>query len=227
MTLKENYVDELVILYTQHIDLDYANWSKKYLRNQYNFLGIRTPLRRKLTKQFIHEFGVPTKENLEYVILTLWERSEREYQKAALDMLETVKADLTPDDMPWLSSLLVNKSWWDTVDVLSPHIMGYMFTAYPKLISQYADQWILDGDIWLQRSALLFQLYYKNRTNEKLLFQYIVSRANSEEFFVQKAIGWVLREYGKTNPLVVKKFVALNYLKPINRREALKNLRTI
>jgi 3-methyladenine DNA glycosylase AlkD len=227
MILKDNYVDELVKLYTQHIDLDYANWSKKYLRNQFNFLGIRTPLRRKLTKQFIHEFGVPTKENLEYVILTLWERSEREYQKAALDMLEKVKVDLTPDDMPWLSSLLVNKSWWDTVDVLSPHIMGYMFTAYPKLISQYADQWILDDNIWLQRSALLYQLYYKNRTDEKRLFQYIVNRANSEEFFVQKAIGWVLREYGKTNPLVVKKFVSLNDLKPLSRREALKNLRII
>lgn len=149
---------------------------------------------------------------------------KREYQKAALDILDKVKKDLTPDDMPWLSSLLVSKSWWDTVDVLSPHIMGYMFIAYPKLIDQYADQWILDENFWLQRSALLYQLYYKNRTDEKRLFQYILNRADSEEFFVQKAIGWVLREYAKTNPLVVKEFVSLNYLKPLSRREALKNL---
>ncbi|WML42717.1 DNA alkylation repair protein [Neobacillus sp. PS3-40] len=224
MILINSYVDELVKLYTQHIDLDYANWSKNYLRNQFDFLGIRTPIRRKLTKQFFREFGVPTKENLKDIILTLWERSEREYQKAALDMLEKVKVDLTPEDMPWLSSLLVNKAWWDTVDVLSPHIMGYMFTAYPKLISQYADQWILAENFWLQRSALLYQLYYKNRTDEKRLFQYILIRANSEEFFVQKAIGWVLREYAKTNPLVVKSFVSVNDLKPLSRREALKNL---
>jgi len=224
MVLKDSYVDELVKLYTQHIDLHYADWSKKYLRNQFDFLGIRTPLRRKITKQFIREFGVPAKENLKYIILTLWERSEREYQKAALDILQKVKEDLTPDDMTWLSSLLVKKSWWDTVDVLAPHIMGYMFTAYPKLISQYADQWILDDNIWLQRSALLYQLYYKNRTDETRLFQYIVNRADSEEFFVQKAIGWVLREYGKSNPSVVKKFVSLNDLKPLSRREALKNL---
>ncbi|SFC94722.1 DNA-7-methylguanine glycosylase [Bacillus sp. OV322] len=219
-----SYVEELAKLYTQHIDMDYANWSKSYLRDQFEFLGIRTPIRRKLTKQFLHEFGVPKKECLKDVIFTLWERSEREYQKAALDILNKVKMDLTPEDMPWLCSLLVNKSWWDTVDVLSPHIMGYMFTSYPKLTSQYADQWILDENFWLQRSALLYQLYYKNRTDEKRLFQYILMRAASEEFFVQKAIGWVLREYAKTNPLAVKEFVSLNDLKSLSRREALKNL---
>ncbi|WP_400243766.1 DNA alkylation repair protein [Niallia sp. JL1B1071] len=224
MDVTNNYVEELVKLYTQHMDRDYAEWSENYLRNQFDFLGIRTPIRRKLTKQFFREFGVPTKENLKDIIFILWERSEREYQKAALDTLEKVKKELTPDDMPWLSSLLVKKSWWDTVDVLSPHIMGYLFTAYPELISQYADQWILDEDFWLQRSALLYQLYYKNRTDEKRLFPYILTRADSEEFFVQKAIGWVLREYAKTNPLAVRDFVSFNDLKPLSRREALKNL---
>ena len=224
MVVINSYVEELDKLYTQHIDVDYANWSENYLRNQFDFLGIRTPIRRKLTKQFFHEFGVPTKENLKDIIFILWERSEREYQKAALDILEKVKKELTSDDMPWLSSLLVKKSWWDTVDVLSPHIMGYLFTAYPELISQYADQWILDEDFWLQRSALLYQLYYKNRTDEKRLFPYILTRADSEEFFVQKAIGWVLREYAKTNPLAVRDFVSFNDLKPLSRREALKNL---
>jgi 3-methyladenine DNA glycosylase AlkD len=224
MLTTNSYVEELAKLYNQQIDLDYAEWSKNYLRDQFDFLGIRTPIRRKLTKQFLSEWGPPAKENVKDVILALWARSEREYQKAALDILDTVKMDLTPDDMPWLSSLLVNKSWWDTVDVLSPHIMGYMFTAYPQLISHYADQWIIDENFWLQRSALLYQLYFKNRTDEKRLFHYILTRADSEQFFVQKAIGWVLREYAKTNPLVVKEFVALNNLKPLSRREALKNL---
>ncbi|MGN8845476.1 DNA alkylation repair protein [Bacillus sp. 522_BSPC] len=224
MDVTNNYVEELVKLYTQHMDRDYAEWSENYLRNQFAFLGIRTPIRRKLTKQFFREYGVPTKENLKGIIFILWERSEREYQKAALDILEKVKKELTPDDMPWLSSLLVKKSWWDTVDVLSPHIMGNLFTIYPELIAQYADQWIVDDNFWLQRSALLYQLYYKKRTDEKRLFQYILSRADSDEFFVQKAIGWVLREYAKTNPVAVRDFVSFNDLKPLSRREALKNL---
>ncbi|MEQ2466364.1 DNA alkylation repair protein [Niallia hominis] len=224
MDVTNNYVEELVKLYTQHMDRDYAEWSENYLRNQFAFLGIRTPIRRKLTKQFFREYGVPTKENLKDIIFILWERSEREYQKAALDILEKVKKELTPDDMPWLSSLLVKKSWWDTVDVLSPHIMGNLFTIYPELIAQYADQWIVDDNFWLQRSALLYQLYYKKRTDEKRLFQYILTTADSDEFFVQKAIGWVLREYAKTNPVAVRDFVSFNDLKPLSRREALKNL---
>ncbi|WP_449598771.1 DNA alkylation repair protein [Niallia sp. Marseille-Q9988] len=224
MDVTNNYVEELVKLYTQHMDRDYAEWSENYLRNQFAFLGIRTPIRRKLTKQFFREYGVPTKEKLKDIIFILWERSEREYQKAALDILEKVKKELTPDDIPWLSSLLVKKSWWDTVDVLSPHIMGNLFTIYPELIAQYADQWIVDDNFWLQRSALLYQLYYKKRTDEKRLFQYILTTADSDEFFVQKAIGWVLREYAKTNPVAVRDFVSFNDLKPLSRREALKNL---
>ena len=99
--------------------------------------------------------------------------------------------------MPWLVNLIVSKSWWDTVDVLSPHIMGYMFSTYPKLIPQYSDLWIEDENIWLQRSAILYQLHYKGGTDEERLFRYIIRRANSDEFFVQKAIGWVLREYAE------------------------------
>lgn len=220
----KQYTEELIKQYSQHIDLDYASWSKNYMRNQFEFLGIRTPIRRKLTKQFLKDYGIPTKENLPALIFTLWEHPEREYQKAALDILEQVKKTLIPDDMKWLSSLLINKSWWDTVDVISPNIMGHMFKSYPELIPQYADQWIMDDNFWLQRAALLFQLHYKNTTDEERLFQYILSRADSEEFFVQKAIGWVLREYAKTNPTGVKEFVTSNELKPLSKREALKNL---
>lgn len=219
-----SYIKQLVELYNQHKDEEYANWSQNYLRNQFQFLGIRTPIRRKLTKQFLNEHGVPSKENLKEVILKLWELPEREYQKAALDILEKVKKELTPDDMPWLCSLLVTKSWWDTVDVLSPHIMGYLFTAYPELISSYADEWIFNDNIWLQRSALLYQLRYRKQTDEDRLFHYIRTRADSNEFFIQKAIGWVLREYGKTNPDAVKEFVGTNQLKPLSKREALKRL---
>ncbi|MDM5333544.1 DNA alkylation repair protein [Ureibacillus composti] len=220
----EQYVEELMKIYSQYIDSDYAAWSKNYMRNQFDFLGIRTPIRRKITKQYFKEYGVPTKESLQQVIFELWDLPEREYQKAALDLLEVVKKTLSAEDMSWLTTLIVKKSWWDTVDVLSPHIAGYMFKAYPKLIPQYADQWILDENIWLQRAAILYQLFFKKSTDEKRLFQYILARADSKEFFVQKAIGWVLREYAKTNPSIVEEFVNSSDLQPLSKREALKNL---
>ncbi|MBK5458625.1 DNA alkylation repair protein [Peribacillus sp. TH16] len=219
-----SYIQELVNVYSKHTDVEYAEWSKKYLRNQFEFLGIRSPIRRTLTKQFLKEHGLPTESNRKDIILMLWDLPEREYQKAALDILEKEKKNLCPEDMPWLVNLIVSKSWWDTVDVLSPHIMGYMFSTYPKLIPQYSDLWIEDENIWLQRSAILYQLQYKGGTDEERLFRYIIRRANSDEFFVQKAIGWVLREYAKTNPESVKSFVLNHQLKPLSKREALKHL---
>ncbi|MFJ8235335.1 DNA alkylation repair protein [Ureibacillus sp. NPDC094379] len=220
----KQYVENLMKIYSQYIDSDYANWSKNYMRNQFDFIGIRTPIRRKITKQYFNEYGVPAKENLQDVIFTLWDLPEREYQKAALDLLEVVKKTLSVEDMPWLTSLILKKSWWDTVDVLSPHFAGYMFQTYPELIPKYADQWILDENIWLQRAAILYQLSYKKNTDEERLFHYILTRADSKEFFVQKAIGWVLREYAKTTPSIVKDFVTSSNLRPLSKREALKNL---
>lgn len=218
-----SYVQELVHIYSKHTDVAFAKWSKNYLRDQFDFLGIRTPIRRKLTKQFIREIGLPPKEELKDVILMLWDLPEREYQKAALDILEKAKKQLTKEDMPWLTSLIMKKSWWDTVDVLSPDIMGYMFSNDDELIHSFADKWIEDENIWLQRSAILYQLKFKDKTDEERLFRYILRRADSDEFFVQKAIGWVLREYAKTRPESVKAFVTNHNLKPLSKREALKH----
>ncbi|WP_138419668.1 DNA alkylation repair protein [Aquibacillus sediminis] len=217
------YLEKLMDVYSAYTDEKYAKWSENYLRNQFEFLGIRTPIRRRLTKQFIKENGLPQKRELKEFILMLWDLPEREYQKAALDILNIAKKDLSSEDTMWLSNLIVKKSWWDTVDVLSPHIMGYLFSKDPELILAFPDQWIEDDNIWLQRSAILYQLYYKDKTDEERLFEYILRRKSSDEFFVQKAIGWILREYAKTRPNNVKSFVANNNLKPLSKREALKH----
>nr|WP_279663753.1 DNA alkylation repair protein [Ectobacillus ponti] len=217
----------MIHLYSQYADEAYAQWSKNYVRNQFSFLGIRTPERRRLTNQFIKENGLPRKEELHDVIYMLWDLPEREYQKAALDILAKTKKELTTADMPWLSDLILKKSWWDTVDVLSPHIIGYMFSNNRELVLSFADKWIDDENIWLQRSAILYQLYFKSETDEERLFRYIIRRANSDEFFVQKAIGWILREYAKTRPENVISFVANHQLKPLSKREALKHFKDI
>lgn len=218
------YIQKLVILFSKHTDPDYAARSKKYLRNQYEFLGLSTPIRRELIRDFIKENGLPQNNTLKDVVLSLWDLPEREYQQAALDILEKTKKDLTPTDMPWLQSLIVKKSWWETVDTLSPRIIGYLFSTHSELIPLYADKWIENENIWLQRAAILYQLKYKEKTDEERLFRYILRRASSDEFFVQRAIGWALREYAKTNPDNVKNFVSQYPLKPLSEREALKHL---
>ncbi|WP_110928795.1 DNA alkylation repair protein [Bacillus massiliglaciei] len=223
-TNPKTYIEELTNRYSAYTNEQQAKWSKKYLRNQFEFLGIRTPVRRKLTNQFLKDCGLPAKEQLKEVVLVLWQLPEREYQQAALDILGKMKNRLGPDEMPWLTELIVMKSWWDTIDVLSPHIIGSLFQNYPELIPEYADHWIESENIWLQRSAILFQLKYKVKADEERLTRFILRRADSDEFFIQKAIGWILREYAKTNPDFVISFVSRHSLKPLTRREALKHL---
>ncbi|WP_100372299.1 DNA alkylation repair protein [Bacillus sp. FJAT-45037] len=222
--MDNSYVQQLVDQFIEHKDAVYAEWSENYLRNQFTCLGIRTPIRKQLIKEHIKVHGLPERESLKEVIFSLWNLPAREYQHAALDILQHSKKSLTPEDMEWLSPLITSKSWWETVDTLAPNIFGYLFTEYPDLVNQYADQWINDDQMWLQRTAILFQLKYKEKTNEDRLFAYIQRRSESNEFFVQKAIGWSLREYAKSNPNRVKLFVSETSLKPLSQREALKHL---
>ena len=78
------------------------------------------------------------------------------------------------------------------------------------------------GNIWLQRVCLIFQLAYKEKTDEALMFEYVRRVADSKEFFLQKGAGWALRQYSRTNPEVVRQFVESTRLAPLTRREALR-----
>jgi len=118
--------------------------------------------------------------------------------------------------------MVINKSWWDTIDFLSPKIVGEYFKLYPETIENQIEKWIHSNNMWLQRSCLIFQLKYKETLNTQLLTHIIQSLLCSKEFFINKAIGWILREYSKTNPQWVIKFVHTNTLNTLSKREALK-----
>ncbi|GAA4855374.1 DNA alkylation repair protein [Paenibacillus vulneris] len=197
---------------------------KQYMRNQFDFLGIRGPKRVELFKEWVHRNGLPPLEELPEVVTSLWSMPEREYQYTAIDLLVKMQRKLEKEHIDLLEWLIVHKSWWDTVDGIAPNGAGYLFQKHPELIASYADRWIESDPIWLQRSAILFQLKYKSRTQESLLFRYIQRRSDSDEFFIQKAIGWALREYSKTNPEAVRDFIQSHELKPLSRREGMKHL---
>jgi 3-methyladenine DNA glycosylase AlkD len=124
--------------------------------------------------------------------------------------------------LPVLEELIGVRSWWDTVDFLAPKLAGPLLLRYPELIGTYPGRWIESDNIWYQRSAILFQLDYKQQTDAQRLFDYIRRRADSREFFVQKAAGWALRQYSKTAPDAVREFIAGNELPPLTVREGLK-----
>jgi len=109
------------------------------------------------------------------------------------------------------------------VDGLAGWLIGDLFKRHPGLILPTTRDWMDSGNIWLQRSCLLFQLKYKRDTDLDLLFGFIATLSDHKSFWIRKAIGWILREYSKTDPSTVQKFVdAHPGLSGLSKREALK-----
>lgn len=150
---------------------------------------------------------------------------EREYQYVALAFLGKFQKHLTPDCLPLLEYLITTKSWWDTVDSLASHNVGSLLKQYPSSREALINQWRHQDNFWLRRTTLLFQLGYKTDTDERLLFSLVEENQDSLEFFIQKAIGWALREYSKTAPEAVQSFVFRTALASLSQREALKWLK--
>ncbi|MBN8210355.1 DNA alkylation repair protein [Bacillus sp. NTK071] len=198
-----------------------AEKMEKYMRNQFSFLGIKTPERRKAVKKAIKVHGLPDKQDLKTLLYNLWDKDEREYQNVALDLLDLVK-EFPMDYVELIENLITTKSWWDTVDGLAVHSAGTYFKQFPNKVETVTEKWIKSPNLWLNRSALLFQLSYKADTDFELLKRYICLHSQSKEFFLQKAIGWALREYSKTDPAAVEMFIKQEDLAPLSKREGLK-----
>ncbi|MEW9053520.1 MAG: DNA alkylation repair protein [Neobacillus sp.] len=212
----------IITLFETHRNPENAEPMEKYMRNLFPFLGIKTPERRKLVRQFFNETGILKEPFNKDLVSALWKMDEREYQYAALDYIERSLKKVTKDDLPFFEKLMTTKSWWDTVDMISPKAVGEIAGKSPEVIEETIDGWAVDENFWLKRASILFQLKYKQRTNEELLYRYILQNASSKEFFIQKAIGWALREYSKTNPDSVKQFISSNLLAPLSVREGSK-----
>ncbi len=197
----------------------------QYMRNQFSFLGLKAPIRRKLQTEILKEFPIKNVIELRETVQTLWSQEEREFQYFALDLLDKRKKLWDEEMLPLMEEMILDRSWWDTVDLIAGKLLGYYFQRFPEGKQEFANKCLFHDDFWMNRTGILFQLKYKEKTDTQLLTQHILRHKDSDEFFLQKAIGWVLREYGKTNPDFVLGFVKEYELKPLSRREALKHLK--
>jgi len=120
--------------------------------------------------------------------------------------------------------MITHKSWWDTVDLIATKLVGEYFRIFPDQRGRYVEKWIASNNIWLQRTSIIFQLNYKEELDKEFLAYVINSLTGSKEFFINKAIGWILRQYGRTNPGWVIDFANKTRLNSLSRREALRNI---
>ena len=191
----------------RHKNEEQAQKMSKYMLNKFEYIGIKTPERRKIFKNFFKEYKNEEKIDWEFVN-KCWENKYREFQYVAADYLKNMKDKLTIDDIPKFKRLILKKSWWDTIDNLDMTIGA--LALKDSNVNKILLEWSLDENIWLKRIAIDHQLLRKEKTNTELLEKILKNNLGQAEFFINKSIGWALRDYSKTNPEWVKNFIEKN-----------------
>lgn len=217
------YFDLLARILHENANPADAIFMKKYMLNQFEYFGIRSPKLKELRRKFFKQHGLPEFSALQNFITLLWQQPQREFQYTGIDITEKLLQKSGEMAITTIEFMITQKSWWDTVDWIASHHAGTYFRLFPQHLATRTGNWMDSDNMWLQRAALLFQLKYKAKTDESLLFEYISRLKTSKEFFIRKAIGWSLREYSKTAPENVLLFLGKNSdLAGLSRREALK-----
>jgi 3-methyladenine DNA glycosylase AlkD len=218
-------LDELVLLLEQHQNPENAQSMKAYMKDHFEFLGIKATPRRDLFNRWYKKNKESIQDNFRTYTLTLFEQPYRELHYCGMELFyKAVKKKYSPEYIQCIEHLIVTHSWWDTVDFIAKYLLGGYLKQYPEAIPMVIERFSAAPSLWLNRSGILFQLGYKAQTDFDLLKAECFKHKDSNEFFIQKAIGWALRDYSRFNPNGVRDFVENTDLKPLSKREAIQNL---
>lgn len=217
----KEFVGELRKVFSELSNEEIAAGQKAYMKDNFEFLGLKTQTRRDLAKPFMAREHLPAKDDALDIIKECWKQDEREFQMFGQDFLLKFTKKLDKKDISFLEYLVTHKSWWDTVDLIATRGVGDYMKKFPEQRVKYVEKWCAQDDMWLRRTAILFQLKYKKDTDLDLLTYAIENNMGSKEFFINKAIGWVLRDYSRVDAQWVLDFVdAHPDLSNLSKREA-------
>jgi len=184
-----------------------AESMSKYMQDKFRFLGVRGASRTKIYKKYFPEARKSKEIDWEF-IENCWNKEEREFQYVVVYYLKAMQKFLKREDISRLKYLIVTKSWWDTVDLLAKVIGSLVIRI--EGYDQIMLEWSKDSNIWLKRVAILYQLSLKEKVDKQILERILVGNLGDSEFFINKAIGWALRDYSKYNPEWVREFIKKN-----------------
>jgi 3-methyladenine DNA glycosylase AlkD len=222
--MNRSYFAPLVELFEVNCDDTIAPQMSRYMKNRFSFYGVKSPERKELQRQFIYKNGKLAISDAEKEVLGIWNNCKREVNYAIVDILKHKSYWQQEQSIDLAEWLIVHQSWWDTVDAIATHCVGHYMKQHPEKMEEYSAKWVLSDNMWLNRTAIIFQLKYKKETNFELLKQNIRHHSGNEEFFIRKAIGWALREYSKVAPKAVAEFITEVQLQNLSIREATKYL---
>lgn len=201
-----------------------AEGQARYLRDQFEFFGLKMPAWTAIAKSYFKTNGFPDPEDLIPVVRLCLEDDHREMHYFGVELTQRQLKKQSAGFIDFLEELIITRSWWDTVDWIAK-LAGIHFQRFPELLRPVTRRWMDSGNMWLQRSAIICQRFFKRETDAELLFSYILEVADSKEFFIQKGAGWALREYSKVAPNEVSQFIAGHQLPSLTEREGMKWIR--
>ena len=179
----------------------------KYMKDKFRFLGVRATTRTEIYKKYFPDTRKTKIIDWDFVE-SCWNKEEREFQYVVVYYLKAMQKFLKREDISRLKYLIVTKSWWDTVDLLAKVIGSLVIRI--EGYDQIMLEWSKDSNIWLKRVAILYQLSLKEKVDKQILERILVGNLGDSEFFINKAIGWALRDYSKYNPEWVREFIKKN-----------------
>ncbi len=195
---------EIKELFEQHKNEEKAKDMSKYMRNLFDFYGIPTPERKAIYKDFLKKEKKSKQVDWDFLD-KCYQDEHREFQYLVYDYLIALNEFLTYNDISNIEKYIRNKQWWDTIDFFD-QVIGKIGLRENK-VDDLMLEWSKDKDFWIRRIAIDHQLGRKGKTNTELLEKILIHNFGSDEFFINKAIGWALRDYSKTNPEWVKNFI--------------------
>lgn len=226
-TAVKHIVDVLEEQLTRARNPERAVQAEAYMKNRFAFFGMPMAERRAVQKEWLRAVNsdVTDRKDRWQLIRALWDRPEREFHYAAIDWLNSwPKKWYDPNDAGELEFLIRTHSWWDSVDAIASNYLGKWERLYPEKARETFENWRHSDSIWLQRSCLIYQLKHKDAVDVPYLESLIVQLLPVKEFFIQKAIGWSLRQLSKTDPEAVREILGNHPVQGLALREASKYL---
>lgn len=221
----KDFISILETEFKKKEDRNIAAQQKAYMKGQFEYFGLKTPPRREIQKPFMIKEFLPPKDEMVEIVMECWKKPQREFHYFGQELATKYIKQFEKKDLTFLEYLITHKSWWDTIDYIAPKLVKHYFKKFPEQRNVTVDKWLASGNIWLQRSSILFMLKDKEKTDLEYLEYVINSLLGSKEFFINKAIGWILRDYSRIDEDWVINFVERTPLEPLSRREALRLIR--
>lgn len=220
------FTKTLKLEFNKNSDAIIAQAQSAYMRNLFPYFGLKKDTRAEIQKIVFKQIQIADEQELIAVVKELWSLPQRELHYAAQELCLKYKKLWSESILDLFEFMIRTNSWWDTVDFISVKLVGQYLVMFPDQIHKIKN-WHLDSDIWIARTSIIFQLFYKTKTNTEMLFSNCLHLAYHKDFFIRKAIGWALRQHSKIDEPAIRNFLKLNGAKfsGLSIREASKYLR--